>query len=63
MAKKQDREPKYGASITVNAGGFMQNYQLRDIDFSQSRDEAALGIGRTIIDFIYNSTEGKRASK
>lgn len=61
-----DRGPKkvlHNAIITIASGGSSQTFELRDVDFDQKRDEAALGIGRPIIDHIYNTTEGKRAKK
>jgi hypothetical protein len=56
-------EKLQSANITVSVDGKTQTYELRDISFDQKRDEAGRNIGRTIIDFIYNATEGKARAK
>ena len=63
MAERKPKKVLHNATITVASGGGSQTFELRDVDFDQKRDEAALSIGRVIIDYIYNTTEGKRAEK
>lgn len=63
MAERKPKKVLHNAIITVAAGGSSQTFELRAVDFDQKRDGAALSIGRPIIDYIYNSTEGKRANK
>lgn len=63
MAERKPKKVLHSAVISVTAGGTTQRFELQGVDFDQKRDEAAMGIGRPIIDHIYNATEGKRAAK
>lgn len=51
------------AHVTVSVEWASKSFTIADISFDQKRREAAEGIGGAIIDFIYESTEGKRAAK
>lgn len=63
MAQRKPKKVLHGAIITVSAGGATQSFELKDMDFDQKRDAAALRVGRPIVDYIYNATEGKQAKK
>lgn len=63
MADRKPKRPLHNATITVASGGSSQTFELRDVDFDQSRDTAGLSIGRVIIDYIWATTEGRRATK
>lgn len=63
MANKKPNPNLHNALVTVSAGGSSEVFDLRDVNFDQKRDKAALDIGRVIIDYIYAQTEGKRTSK
>lgn len=46
------------SKITVETNGKSIIFKLDNINFDRSRDEAALKIGRQIVDAVYGQVEG-----
>lgn len=46
------------SKITLETDGKSLTFNLDNINFDRSRNEAALKIGRIIVDTIYNQVEG-----
>lgn len=45
------------ARILIIVGDTKKGIEFKDIDFDRSRNEVALGIGKTIIDSIYAAAQ------